>query len=636
MEDGLDQVSGRDVEMVEHPVHDRQERYYISFAGGGAKGLVHVGALKYLEEQNLNICGVSGASAGALIATLHAIGYLADEIVDEHGHSKLFTDIRNTDYCRRNGLSEIRGIDALFHQGLMRTLKLMRMPVPPSSKLLGAAAFLGSPFNSIYWVLYWVLSRVIMAVCLGGWIAGFLSRSLAEPVSAVLLGGLAGALVCFACLYMTFTSAKSAVGEVLDSAGDKVLSGLSDIEIFRGVFAELISRKVHGDPKKEVTFKDVPKLHIILTDVHNGQAVAFSSKTHGSHSVADALCASMAIPGLFGIQNIDGDDFYDGGVVSNLPAWVFGIDARMDSRAKVIAVNIVSDEKKRRDNIETLKEGRGFKRLSAAVSLLGEALTGGSQKIHLRAENGIREFVIPTSLGTPDFDADADQRASAVENGKIALSRMMEFCRSGPEAYANLCDVIRDDAVGTLQDIYKFLNSSVAVSRENVRVSVAMPAYQRPDLIRLKFSSGFYRYSVLVKRWIPHPDLGLVLPTDRSIAGKAIDKNAPIFQRLSHADVGFLDVNDDHDIICKVLEEVSWVYAEPIKTEGAGDQTYAISIDGVKCLTDFEEYTHEVEAKALREYFFGTVRKSIELNLSSISATAGVPSMEECDDAHRI
>lgn len=631
MDDGLDQVSGRDVEMVEPQAHDRQERYYISFAGGGAKGLVHVGALKYLEEQNLNICGVSGASAGALIATLHAIGYRADEIVGEHGRSRLFTDIRNTDYCRKKGLSEIRGIDALFNQGLMNTLKLMRLPIPPSLKLLRAAASFGSPLE----LICWVLTRFIMAVCLGGGVAGFSSRLIAEPVSAVLLGGLAGALVCFACLYLTLTSAKSAVGELLDSAGDKVLSGLSDIEIFRGIFAELISRKVHGDSKKVVTFKDVPKLHIILTDVHNGQAVAFSSKTHGSHSVADALCASMAIPGLFGIQNIDGDDFYDGGVVSNLPAWVFGMDARMDSRAKVIAINIVSDEKKRRADIETLKEGRGLKRLSAAVSLLGEALTGGSQKIHLRAENGIREFVIPTSLGTPDFDADADQRASAVENGKIALSRMMEFCRSGPEAYARLCDIIRDDAVGILQDIYKLLNSSVVVSRENVRVSVAMPAYQRPDLIRLKFSSGFYRYSELMKRWIPHPDLGLVLPADRSIAGKAIVSNAPIFQRLSHSDVGFLDINDDHDTICKILEEVSWVYAEPIKTEGAGDQTYAISIDGVKGLTDFEEYTDEGEAKALREYFFETVRKSIELNLTSISDTRGVPSMEECDDAHR-
>lgn len=212
----------------------------------------------------------------------------------------------------------------------------------------------------------------------------------------------------------------------------------------------------------------------------------------------------------------------------------------------------------------------------------------------------------------------------------------MEFCRSGPAAYADLCDVIRDDAVGTLQDIYEFLNTSVTVTRKSIRVSVAMPAYKRPDLIRLKFSSGFYSYSDLMKRWIPHPDLGLVLPANRSVAGKAIDGNAAVFQRLSHTDVGFLDADEDHDIICRVLDSVNWVYAEPIKTDGAGDQTYAISIDGVGFLTDLEEYTSNDEASALREYFFETMRERIALNMGLISVIdEEVPSMEECDDAHR-
>ena len=48
--------------------------------GGGVKGIAIVGALKALEEENIHIEQVGGASAGALIAALHAAGYKASEL----------------------------------------------------------------------------------------------------------------------------------------------------------------------------------------------------------------------------------------------------------------------------------------------------------------------------------------------------------------------------------------------------------------------------------------------------------------------------------------------------------------------------------------------------------------------------
>ncbi len=52
------------------------------FEGGGAKGLAHIGALKALEGRKVNLLGVAGTSAGAIVAALVAAGWTADELYD--------------------------------------------------------------------------------------------------------------------------------------------------------------------------------------------------------------------------------------------------------------------------------------------------------------------------------------------------------------------------------------------------------------------------------------------------------------------------------------------------------------------------------------------------------------------------
>ncbi len=54
----------------------------ICFAGGGIKGICHVGALKALEEENIKFDYIAGTSSGSIVATLYAIGYSADEIYE--------------------------------------------------------------------------------------------------------------------------------------------------------------------------------------------------------------------------------------------------------------------------------------------------------------------------------------------------------------------------------------------------------------------------------------------------------------------------------------------------------------------------------------------------------------------------
>ena len=52
----------------------------VVLSGGGAKGLAHIGALKILEEAGVQIDYIGGTSMGAIIGSLYAAGYTANEL----------------------------------------------------------------------------------------------------------------------------------------------------------------------------------------------------------------------------------------------------------------------------------------------------------------------------------------------------------------------------------------------------------------------------------------------------------------------------------------------------------------------------------------------------------------------------
>ena len=52
----------------------------LCLAGGGVKGAAHIGAIKALEEKNVQIDCISGTSSGSIVAVLYASGYTSNEI----------------------------------------------------------------------------------------------------------------------------------------------------------------------------------------------------------------------------------------------------------------------------------------------------------------------------------------------------------------------------------------------------------------------------------------------------------------------------------------------------------------------------------------------------------------------------
>ncbi len=58
----------------------RRPRIAVVLSGGGAKGFVHIGVLKVLEQEGIPIDIIVGTSIGSLVGGVYAVGYTADEI----------------------------------------------------------------------------------------------------------------------------------------------------------------------------------------------------------------------------------------------------------------------------------------------------------------------------------------------------------------------------------------------------------------------------------------------------------------------------------------------------------------------------------------------------------------------------
>ncbi|MFO1481337.1 MAG: cyclic nucleotide-binding domain-containing protein [Turneriella sp.] len=79
----------------------------LALGGGGAKGLAHIGLLKAMHEENIPIDMIGGTSAGALMASIYAMGYDAPEM--ERIAKALMSDKKTLNDYTIPGVSLIRG-----------------------------------------------------------------------------------------------------------------------------------------------------------------------------------------------------------------------------------------------------------------------------------------------------------------------------------------------------------------------------------------------------------------------------------------------------------------------------------------------------------------------------------------------
>ena len=237
-----------------------ERRFYFSFAGGGAKGIVHVGALGFIEKNDYDISGLAGTSAGAIIASLKAIGYSADEILNSSGASQLFMDISKTRACKQAFPSGISNIADLFGDGLLDLKSLKRN-------------WRKGRWARVIWGIFRLAPEIKMilgVVCLN-------TVFLAFSLYLLFNSNWSWFAVGFSLWVLLTNLTKDFSFRKWQDLGYRLKNGLVDVKIFKNVFDELICQKIGMGNEQRAKFSDLPfDLRIIATDLSRGEPILFS------------------------------------------------------------------------------------------------------------------------------------------------------------------------------------------------------------------------------------------------------------------------------------------------------------------------------------------------------------------------
>ena len=353
-------------------------KVYVVFQGGGARGAVHVGALKALELAKFppkdlskpatrpEIIGVAGTSAGSIMAALVSAGYQSDQIIDVSGKSD------------QHILKGLKGFASGSLTGLFTEKGWARI-------------------NRARWIAknWAILKGVIIASLLG---------LVITLVVATILFFLSFKATGF---WLTFGAFFGLVLIELVAFLKlrKVLAeGLAPLDRVRDVIDEVLANspiKERISSTKNITFEELEKaggkpLRIVATNLTKKTLQLFSADTTPNIPIASAVCASICLPLIFkphAIKMPDGsvNEFADGGVVSNLPLWAFDDERMFQPDCWTIGISLRS--------ADSSKAQPGHW-LGAII----DAIVSGPPEIHARNIPGLVIIPAKTKLHLLDFD----------------------------------------------------------------------------------------------------------------------------------------------------------------------------------------------------------------------------------------
>nr|WP_221240600.1 patatin-like phospholipase family protein [Sphingobium boeckii] len=405
-------------------------RAFVAFSGGGAKGIVHVGALKALEARAIDIKGVSGTSAGSIVAALVAAGFSAKEMIDTESGQSIFARLTEINPALT------RAVD-IFGPGGWRRVRTVRW-------LLTRTIPLGPSILGIWGILTLsIIAAAVFVPSIWRWTSLF---------GWVLLG-LIG-LLCYR----------------------GAARGLANISAFRDALATLLQQKVFpGEPDRTVKMGDFglegrPALKIVSANLSTRRLHLFSADRTPDTPVADAVAASVCLPMIFAPWRVGDDIHVDGGIVSNLPAWPFDEERELDPEALTVTVEIDAGEERPTDHRDWL---------SAAVA----TTLWGSGELNLRVSGPSERLALPTTLNLLDFDVTGEIACQAVNDVALAVTlRLDKRLLRLPALYRDACGVVQSIA----QDELKLDGK-----RERVRVAVARLDRGYTRSLRFSHGAGF-------------------------------------------------------------------------------------------------------------------------------------------------
>ncbi len=412
-----------------------KRRGFVAFSGGGAKGVVHVGALKALEQRDVELVGLSGTSAGAIVATLAAAGFRADDLIHPQSGQTIMDELAKID-------SSLRRAADLFGPGRWWRIVVFRFvarqPLPPS----------------LFVLTLWLAP----ALLIGG---------------AIVLGG--GTLLIWAVTIWAL------LGVGLWLSVRSVIGGLADVTRFRSALGALLQRKMFpDDPHRVVTMDDFgregrPRLKIVSANLSRRSLHLFSAERTPGTAAADAVAASICLPIIFRPYCIDGELHVDGGIVSNLPAWPFDEERELDPEALTIAVEI--------EDVQSLTT---LDRYNWIPSALRTALFG-SGELNLRVAGPAEQLALPTRFELLDFDRTAAEAADEVRDvAEAAGVRLDRRLFRLPAIYRDACKVAQALTLDALE-----VAPGGSGMAPRIRVAVGRLERGYVNSLRLSYSVGY-------------------------------------------------------------------------------------------------------------------------------------------------
>lgn len=402
----------------EQDPEDRKPPAFLVFQGGGAKGIVHVGALTAVEDEGLEIHGVAGTSAGAMVAALVAAGYSSREMFDAESGKHVLGAL---------------GPDLGFNK---------------------AVDFFGRGPWFVIRICRYIAPRFI-AAAVGTLVFAFAGLSWLDCVDPV-LAKVVGVVLCAV-----------AVG-----LGYRLLKGITTVERVRDFIEHALQHKLRAKLDEEdlegftgITFRHLEKagglpLSVVATNVTDKCGEVFSCERTPEVRVANAVAASVCLPGVFQPwrfsctrrTGIDADTrerrFLDGGFISNLPVWTLDAERELVEDSVTIAFGIVPDKPVEDKAVgdqpvdESAREGHW-------LGAIGSSVIAGTMELDMRGVENVVHVPIACTLELLDFDAGPTRFCRAVAQSRAAVrGRLKEDLTVYPaimeEACVDICDEVME------------------------------------------------------------------------------------------------------------------------------------------------------------------------------------------------
>ncbi|MGR5308074.1 patatin-like phospholipase family protein [Vibrio mediterranei] len=354
------------------------------FEGGGAKGIAHIGALKAIEDYGLTINKVAGTSAGAIISTLIALGYKADDLYNpETGEGKLPHNLLKIVFPRK------RRCVALAVKAVLLLLLAYLTVLSFIPWRFFAAIAITFAVSLTLLNLSKKLNRLPrLKVCF---------RAVLSSVTVTSAGILlTPTIIPFTFLFWGFglintNGIEAWLEDMIKNSPAIKRAGMTNVR-------DVTFSKLYSMTKFD--------LKLISSDIGTREITVFSHENAMTKDlpIIDGIIASICIPLVFKCKKITINEqvyqFVDGGMLSNFPAWSYRKHTLLDDLKHTIGIKLSPSVKVRRDVDNSISY---FKNLAVT------ALWGASsiENISVKGLNLVR--IDTGKIGTLSFGMDADK-----------------------------------------------------------------------------------------------------------------------------------------------------------------------------------------------------------------------------------